>query len=216
MKITTIESGPMGANCYIVETQSSAVIIDPGFMTAQLEGYLLNSRNKVKAVLLTHRHADHMVAVFQLSELLNVPIVVHKLDSECLFDVSVNLADLMPQYNFVPTKRGREKCVSDGDELSFGDIKIKVLHTPGHTVGGVCYIIDDKIFSGDTLFKGSVGRTDLPTGDFSQLKKSLEKLCNISKDREVYPGHGVKTRLSFEKQHNPYLSEFVSCKGCGD
>lgn len=207
MKITTIESGPMGANCYIAETPTAAVIIDPGFVTAQLEEYSIKQKSVVKAVLLTHRHADHISAVPWLAELFDVPIFVHQQDSQCLFDASVSLANLMPQYEFEPVKRGRERCVNDGDLLVFGDIKIEVLHTPGHTSGGVCYKIDDKIFSGDTLFMGSVGRTDLPTGDFSQLKKSLARLSMLSQDCEVYPGHGPMTRLSVEKKHNPYFSE---------
>ena len=204
MNVKTLQVDPIGTNCYIVSDDSrNAFIVDPGG-DADLIIDAASGLN-VLYILLTHTHYDHIGALDNVScAFPDAQVAVHLSEKAALYDASVNLSvgfGLSHEY------KGKVQLeLSDGDELEFGDRKIKVIHTPGHTAGGVCYFVEELLFSGDTLFKSSVGRTDLPGGDGVALLKSIrEKLYTLPGKTTVYPGHMEKTSIGWEKQRNPYV-----------
>ena len=191
--IDALEVGPIGTNCYLVslEGRDDAVIIDPGG-----EGDRIRAALKGKApaaILLTHGHFDHTGA---LADFPGVPIYIHPADEIMLRDaawsVGAEMGDTAPRP--AATDFVKEGCV-----LQLAGMEITVLHTPGHTKGGVCYSIGDVLFTGDTLFRRGYGRTDFPGGDFGELMASLRRLMRIEGDKRVYPGHGMATTLSRER-----------------
>lgn len=199
MKIISFVCGPIRAKSYIVfeENSSNAVLIDAGGEPEKILNIASENGVKIDYVLLTHGHFDHVGACARLQK-EGAKIFIHQDDEilvttdkgECGFNMHVE--------NFTP-----DKLLKGGELLELCGLKVHVLHTPGHTPGGVCYIIENNIFSGDTLFYGSYGRTDLG-GDLSQLKDSIiNKLFTLSGDFDVYPGHQGKTSLIMEKNHNP-------------
>lgn len=202
--IQTFVAGPVSANCHILscdETGDTAVI-DCGECTGEIESYLTDV--KVKYILLTHGHFDHINGIYRLKQLHpEAEIAIHSLDAQCLSDDLLSLG------------RGfgiscNDKCEADillydNDELPFGNSEIKVLHTPGHTVGGVTYLYDNILFTGDTLFSSSVGRTDFPGGSFSVLHASVHRLFSLDGDYKIYSGHGGTTTLEIERKFNPYI-----------
>lgn len=197
--------GMVYANCYIVKDEESgdAFVVDPGSYTKRLEAVLSEMKiEKLRYILLTHGHFDHIEGVKMLKENYGGEIVIHSEDADCLCDKKKSLAS---KFFFIQNNVIADKLVSDGDKLSFGDGEIEVVHTPGHTRGSVCYLICDMMFSGDTLFRNTIGRTDLPGGSFEEIKASLQKLSLLKTDYKVYPGHDVSTTLAAEKKHNPYF-----------
>ncbi|MDQ0149999.1 MBL fold metallo-hydrolase [Eubacterium multiforme] len=199
MIIKTIPAGMYDANCYIVidEDTKEACILDPGGDDVRLEGIIKDLDVKPKFILLTHGHLDHVGAVEHLSSLFNIPFYVH--GDEIKYMESDN-------YIFGNIRKP-DGLLSEDSEFSIGNHKIKVLHTPGHTEGGVCFLIDNDLFSGDTLFKGSIGRTDFTGGDFGKIINSIKtKILPLGDDINVYPGHGPKTSVGYEKKYNPFLN----------
>ena len=205
LELKLFSPGMVYANCYIVKDEESgdAFVVDPGAYNKRLEAVLseMNIEN-IRYILLTHGHFDHIEGVKKLKENYGGEIVIHSEDADCLYDKKKSLA---AKFFFIQNNVTADKLVCDGDRLPFGSGEIEVVHTPGHTVGSVCYLISDMMFSGDTLFRNTVGRTDFPGGSFEQIKKSLQKLSLLEKDYKVYPGHDVSTTLSAEKKHNPYF-----------
>ncbi|MCL2234225.1 MAG: MBL fold metallo-hydrolase [Firmicutes bacterium] len=196
----TLKIGYMDNNCYVVNAPNSSkgIIIDPAD-DAEIIKERLEKRFLVPhAVLITHAHYDHIGAVAALQN-LGAKVFMHKAD-EPIIKWSVE------------TKGTRGFCVDhyveDGEVLEFDNLRLKVIHTPGHSPGGVCYLTTNgKVFTGDTLFRESVGRGDLPLGNFEELKNSIkEKLFTLPDDHEVFPGHGKSTSIEHEKKFNPYLS----------
>ena len=202
MNIETLVLGPVNANCYIVtdEKTNETAVIDCGEYTASLEEKLIDKN--LKYILLTHGHFDHIKGVKKLKADFGGEVVIHSLDADCLYDSSKSLGDFfglsMPSFE-------ADKTVIEGDRLPFGNSEIEVIHTPGHTVGSVCYKIGDMIFSGDTLFCGSIGRTDFPGGSMLQMTASLKKLSKLEGNYKVYPGHDDITDLDRERKYNIYM-----------
>ena len=203
MIIKAIPAGIYDANCYIVmdEKTKDAVVLDPGGDGEMLERAIKDMKANVKSILLTHGHMDHVGGVEYLSDKLNVPFYISKIDEE-----------YMEKDNYVfGSIRNANGYLEDGNELSFGSLNIKVIATPGHTKGGLCFLIDDKLFTGDTLFQGSIGRTDFIGGSFPEIIDSIKtKLLPLGDEIEVYPGHGPKSSIGYEKGYNMYLNDYDS------
>lgn len=204
MKITYYAVGSMGANCYIVSDDNGhAAIIDPGGDAKRILDNVKLNNLTVDLILLTHAHFDHIMAVEELRVATGAQLCVGAGDAPMLSDAQYNLSAMV-----FPTKAvslTADRLLTDGDSVTFGDVTLTVMETPGHTRGSVCYIGDGVLFSGDTLFAGSIGRTDLPGGDMSVMRRSLMRLCQIEGDYTVYAGHGEETTLAFQKAANPYL-----------
>ena len=208
MQIKQLVLGPLEANSYIVEVGNEAVIIDPGFNDVNLENWAKQNAKKIKYILLTHSHGDHICGAEKLRKITNAPICVGQLDADAYNDDELSLVQMMGGiYPSVASNNPPDILLKDGDTLSFSNKKIHCLHTPGHTLGGMCYIIETNIFTGDTLFNGTVGRTDFEDGNFEQLKASLKKILDFANDVDytIYSGHGPSTTLSHERRYNPYL-----------
>ena len=196
------------ANSYLLidEPTGEAVYIDPGCFLDNARNAIKNSGADVKYILHTHGHFDHMLGTHHAKDALGAKIVIHPADERCL---SSRLYSLMDMFNvdaeLIPEKA--DILVNDGDVIRFGGSELKVMHTPGHTPGGVCYYFADEklLLSGDTLFAGSIGRTDLPGGDITALMESLKKLAAFPDDTLVVPGHGPYTTIAAEKRGNPFL-----------
>lgn len=194
----------VASNSYIIKDIQSgeAAVIDSGIYNASFEA-LLKSMDieKLKYILLTHGHFDHIMGIKRLQKVFGGEIVIHEADADCLCDSKKSLASV---WGFECPAFERDKTVSDGDILTLGEEKIEVIHTPGHTVGSVTYKVGGYLFAGDTLFQSSVGRTDFPGGSTEEILKSIKKLYSLEGDYRVCPGHGDETTLSFERDNNPY------------
>lgn len=208
MEIQVKPVGMIQANCYIVSSDSkNAFIIDPGGDAKQLLNNLKQHDLTLKMILLTHGHHDHIAAVWDILEECPVPVYVHSGDKEMLEDIQISLCSMVPVYFHYKT--GVEyQTVKDGDKLEMDDLKIEVLHTPGHTKGSCCFVVNQQVmFTGDTLFQGDIGRCDLYGGDYTVMKQSLARLAVLETDYRVYPGHGPATTLLNQKATNPYLGQ---------
>lgn len=206
MKILTFPNGTMQANCYIVEGEFRSVIIDPGYAEPKLLSYVSANKERFGHILLTHRHFDHLNAAVLLRRPTGAKIAVHKADECGLYGDEYSLTDIAGGYYGTADPDARaDILLKDGDKLTVGELEFSVLHTPGHTEGGVCFLCGSVLFSGDTLFQGSAGRTDFPTGDPFALKRSLERLATLPEDTVVYPGHGSPTVIGREKQSNIFM-----------
>ncbi len=192
-------------NTYIVANGKEAYVIDPGSNYEAMHQYLQEHGLSIKGVLLTHGHYDHISGLNNLLEEEGAPIYIHKDDRDFLFDPGLNLSVYMEE-RFKLKDKHVVHTMEEGDTFSLGKESITVLHTPGHTRGGVCFLYGDVLFSGDTLFKEAVGRMDLPTGDESALLASVSKLLERFDDNTVvYPGHGPFTTIAHEKAKNPFV-----------
>lgn len=198
--------GAMGANCYLYACMESkkAVIIDPGAEGKKIHRWVLEKDLVVDYILLTHGHVDHIGAVDELRGLWgDVLVGIHADDAEMLTDGRKNLSSYFgPEV----VLKSADVLLEDGQELIVGNKRLKVISTPGHSPGGICFLSDEGLFSGDTLFAGSIGRTDFPGGSLDQLLKGVkEKLLILPEDTLVFPGHGEKTCIGAEKRNNPFL-----------
>lgn len=204
MQITKIAGGPLPTNCYLLKDEATGVsaVVDPGFESEELTN-LVREDGKVEAILLTHGHFDHISGVARLQKETGAKIYLYS--DELLFvkDSTLNLAASFFESAVEPFRV--DFPMNDGETLQLGKLEIRVLHTPGHTVGGCCYIVEDAIFSGDTLMKLSCGRTDFPTGSYSQMLDSLRRLGELKGDYRVFPGHGSATSLDYERRNNSFM-----------
>lgn len=205
LSIKVFALGMVAANCYIVKDSHSgeAFAVDPGAYNGRFEAMLEEMGiEKLKYILLTHGHFDHIMGVEKLKKNFGGEVVVHTLDAPCLKDADRSLANY---FGFLSPPFQHDITVNEGDKLPFGDTEIEVIHTPGHTVGSVCYKIENHLFTGDTLFNMTCGRVDFPGGSMEQMLKSMKKLGDLEGDFNVYPGHEKTTTLDFERQNNPYM-----------
>lgn len=209
MQIETLTLGPIQANCYIVtdEKTKDAVVIDCGEYTQELEEKL--SDKSLKYILLTHGHYDHILGVYDLKEAHpEAQIVIHKEEAYKLTDDLPSFAhEMMPGVQkYVPA----DITVEEGDKITFGGTEITVIHTPGHSKGGVCYFVEEErtIFTGDTLFCLTVGRMDFFDSSEDEMLESITRLYNMPGDYEIYPGHNRATTMEYEKRRNRYMRRF--------
>lgn len=198
--------GPVQTNCYfaINKETKEALVIDPGEEAARLMQQIREQGLTVAAILLTHGHFDHAGAAEELSALCNAPVCAHEAEKETLESEKLNACWMIGRKE---TYRA-DLFVKDEQELDLAGFHIRVLFTPGHTRGGCCYYFpyENVVFSGDTLFQMSVGRTDLEGGSMSQIVRSIqEKLMPLPEQTVVYPGHGEATTIETERMYNPYL-----------
>ena len=195
------------ANCFVLgcDATQEAAVIDPGDEPDRILLALAESKLTVKLIINTHGHFDHVGANKKLNEVTGAPILIHPLDAPMLNQLADSAAAWgMAAENSPPPDRE----LQDGDQVHFGNIILKVLHTPGHTPGGISLFTDHEVFVGDTLFAGSIGRTDFPGGSFETLKESIQqKLFTLSENLKVYPGHNQPTTIGGEKRTNPFVGE---------
>jgi len=197
--------GPLETNCYILtETVSGqCVVVDPAEEAEFLISHMAAQSIQCRQIVLTHGHYDHIGALSALAEATGAEVAIHKLDHPMLLEPASNFSSLMGE-NYRYDKP--VKLLSDGDTIAVGKAELRVLHTPGHTLGGICLLAEDFLLSGDTLFQLSVGRSDFPGGDASALIRSIrEKLMVLPDSLPVFPGHGPATTIANEKRGNPYL-----------
>jgi hydroxyacylglutathione hydrolase len=205
MIIDIIEVGMHRANCYIVgcEKTRKGIVIDPGD-----EGDFILSKIKendldIDKIVLTHGHLDHIGALEYVRDALNARVYIHRDDADMLVSPEKNLSAFTPEQ---VQANPAEVLLQEGDEIEFGEIKLKVLHTPGHTPGGISLYGEGVVFTGDAVFLGSVGRTDLPGGDFDLLMANIkEKIFTLPDDTVIYSGHGPDTTVGQEKNYNPFV-----------
>ena len=207
MKVGKFVLGPVATNCYIGinEETKECFIVDPATCPPEFVSYIKNAGLTVKAVLLTHGHFDHIMGLDALLKEFSVPVYAHEAEREVLESEQLNSsASMLGQpYSF-----SGADYVTNRQELRIAGFEILVIYTPGHTIGGCCYYIEKEkaLFSGDTLFYGSVGRTDLPTGSMGQLVSSVrDRLFVLPDDTQVYPGHMEETTIGYEKKYNPFI-----------
>ncbi len=198
MNVQTFVVGMLETNCYVAGSirTSEAIIIDPGFESRSEVAQIINcieaENLKIKFIINTHGHSDHVSGNLFLKKKYNVPICIHEKDATAItgFEESALQADVL---------------LKDHDEVQFGGEALKVLHTPGHSAGSICLLSEVLVFTGDTLFAGGMGRTDLLGGSERDMKSSLEKLLRLPDGLTVYPGHGPVTSIGVERRVNPFL-----------
>lgn len=209
MTVETMALGPVSANTYIVtdDISGETAVIDCGECTNELLDRLENKN--VKYILLTHGHADHILGVYGLKQAFpQAKIVIHKDDSVCLSNEMLSIAfSIAPhtQKNIEP-----DVIVTEGDEIILGSLVFTVMHTPGHTKGSVCYFVESErtIFTGDTLFCLTTGRTDLFGGSDDEMYTSIKRLYEMPGEYEIYPGHNRATTMEYERRRNRYMRRF--------
>lgn len=206
MRICRLTVGPISTNCYIImeESKKRALIVDPGGDADRIMNKIKELQVSVDAILLTHGHFDHMLAADTLREKYQVKVYLGQDDSELIKNPMENVSGMFGK----PMSTHADVLLRDGQVLELAGFEIKVLATPGHTKGGVCYYIEKEsvAFSGDTIFQASVGRSDFPTGSGASLSKSIrEKIFTLPEDTQLFPGHGDSTVVSYEKKYNMFV-----------
>ena len=210
MKIESMVLGAVATNCYFVinEETKETIVIDPADRADRILEKASAEGLSLKAVFLTHGHADHILAVPELRGKMGIPVYASRAEEELLADPNQNLSLALFGKSL---SLKADVLTEDGQELEAAGMKFRVLFTPGHTPGGCCYYNQEEniLFSGDTLFCGSVGRTDFPGGSMGTLVRSIgEKLMPLADETRVYPGHQEETTIGAERRYNPYLRSF--------
>ncbi len=207
MKIITLPVGQLESNCYIIADEDSgrAIVVDPGDEPDRILEDLKGLT--VESIVLTHAHFDHAGAVGEIKEATGAKVVIHELE-QGHYD---SIRDQGALWGFnIPDLPAPDTFVSDGDEIVLANFAFTVIHTPGHTPGGICLYLPEFVLTGDTLFAGSVGRTDFPGGSIAQLKDSFKRLMSLPGETQVLPGHGAASTIGREKSMNMFSAEFLS------
>ena len=205
--VDTLVVGPIEENCYVLKDEETGegIIIDAGDNGQEILAYVRDNGIDIKLLVNTHGHWDHIGAVDVLREALGVQLASHREDAPRL---TASEEEMAVYSVFVGKKKPAEILLEDGDVINFGKSSLKVIHTPGHTKGGICLYGGGCLFSGDTLFASSVGRTDLPGGDYHEILHSVNvALAQVADETKVYPGHGPASRMGRERRCNPYLQQ---------
>ena len=204
MKIEKIVEPYFGENMYILidEETKKCAVVDPGGASDKILNYIKVNSLELEYILLTHGHGDHIGAVNTIKSRTNAKVVAHNDEQELLNDNRKNLSYSM---HCGPQELNADIYVHDKEKLELGNLKLSFIHTPGHTKGSMCIRVNDDMFTGDTLFAGSIGRTDFYSGDYKQIEKSLKKLSKFEDKVKVHPGHGPSSTLGIEKMSNPYM-----------
>ena len=203
MKIEMLTTGFYFTNSYVISNdKKECIIVDPGLNYKQASEYIKKNYTPL-AILITHAHMDHIDGIQYFS---NLPIYLYKDEVELFNDDNLNLYEMIGRTTPYKTYDLDTRIVYDNDIINISDFKIKVIHTPGHTKGSCCYLIDNDLFSGDTLFNMSCGRCDFPTGSMRDMEASLNKLMGMLTDNvKCYPGHEGLTDIGYERNNNPFI-----------
>jgi len=205
MILKCLPIGLLESNCYIVGDNGEGILIDPAAKADEIIKEVEKTGLKIKYVVLTHGHFDHIYTAAEVSERLGARIAVHEDDAEMLSDSRLNGFNMIGMKQESSLKA--DILLKDGDVLEAGGLKFEIIHTPGHTPGGICIKVGNVVFSGDTLFQGSIGRTDFPGGSYALIIKSIkERILTLPDETVVYPGHGPKTSVDLEKKINPFIN----------
>lgn len=204
MIVWALSVGPMEANCYILECEETqaAVVIDPGSEAARIFSVIGEQDLQLKIIVNTHAHIDHIAANSDLKKKTSSLLCIHSADADMLVNPEKNLSFFIGTSISSPAP---DKLLEDGDILSAGTLRLKVMHTPGHSPGSICLLGDECIFTGDLLFAGGIGRYDFPGSSYTTLMDSLQKVMALDDDLIVYPGHGPITTVGNERRMNPFL-----------
>jgi len=205
MEVIRMPAGIYAANCYIVydENAKEGIVVDPGGDVDDIINRIEKLGLTIKYIVLTHGHGDHIAGVKGLKNHTGAKVAIHKDDAYMVRDGRKNLSSMMAMgsVEFEP-----DILLDENDVIEFGNIRCEVIHTPGHTPGGITLRIGDSLFTGDTLFAGSIGRTDFEGGSFDTIINSIKtKLMVFPDDTKVYPGHGPSTTIKMEKRYNPFI-----------
>ena len=211
LKVTIYPLGPIQTNCYIIQDElNNCLIVDPGEEGPRLINEIKNAGLVPIAILLTHGHFDHIGAVDAVRDTFEVPVYIHESERDTLTDPEKNGSTRYPGLPPVQNKEADHLITKEGI-MEIGPFKFEVRHTPGHSIGSISFIFNEDLFAivGDTLFRESIGRTDLPGGDTNTLLSSIHnKLLTLDEDFVMYPGHGPSTTPQFEMDRNPFLNGF--------
>lgn len=207
LKISSLTVGELAVNCWFLvnEDTKEALVFDPGDEAERIKGHADQNGWTIRAILLTHGHADHMGGAEELAQSAHAPVYAYEEEQALLLNAVNNMSPFICQKAIT---LAADKLVKDEQELNLAGTCLKVFHTPGHTPGGCSYYCEEAgcVFSGDTLFQASVGRTDFPGGSMSELVRGIkEKLLILPETTKVYPGHGDQTTIGYEKKYNPFI-----------
>jgi hydroxyacylglutathione hydrolase len=203
MILKRLTTGMLGSNCYLIGSEGEGAIIDPGASSEDILEMVSKSGLKVKYIILTHAHLDHIVSLDKIREELDAQVAAHEEDANALTDSWANGAFLFGSHS---TFKEADILLKDGQILKLGSLDIEIIHTPGHTPGGICIKVGDIVFTGDTLFRTSIGRSDLGRGDHESLMNSIKnRLMTLEDDVVIYPGHGTTSTIGYERKNNPFI-----------
>ena len=197
--------GELQANCYLIGCESThqGAVIDPGGDADLILRAIEESQLEVGLIINTHGHFDHFAANGPVKEATGADFLIHNADAHLLNSAEVNLSSFFLRPIVSPPA---DRFIEDGDGIALGEVRLQVRHTPGHSPGGVCLVGTEFVFTGDTLFRGSLGRTDFPDGSHNVLLRSIRtQLLTLGDDVVVYPGHGDESTIGLERHHNPFL-----------